>query len=80
LFREAETAAGDILLFALTPSILLQCIVRADLHGFVSEYESAFAMIPALKSIAKSHAHLSDAVQLQVSACQLSFFNVGTYF
>lgn len=45
-----------------------ECTVRADLHGFASEYEGAFAMIPAWKSFAKSFGHLSDAVQLQLVA------------
>jgi len=61
------------LVCSLTCWIFLQCTVRADLHGFVDEYESAFAMIPTWKSFAKSHAHLSDAVQLQVFCLQLFF-------
>lgn len=43
------------------------------MHGFVSEYESAIALFPAWKAFAKSHVHLSDAVQLQVFALHLTF-------
>lgn len=46
-----------------------KCFVRAEVQGFVSEYEGAFALLPFGKSFPKSHAHLlHDAVTLQLVA------------
>lgn len=65
------------LVMSLTSETFLQCFVRAEVQGFASEYESAFAMLPFGKSFPKSHAHLlHDAVALQVSPFRLNFITL----
>ncbi|KAG0553510.1 hypothetical protein KC19_12G017200 [Ceratodon purpureus] len=46
-----------------------KCFVRAEVQGFVSEHEGAFALLPFGKSFPKSHVHLlHDAVTIQLVA------------